>query len=110
MRAPLPVPTGRLGSAASLCRSLVTTVRLSAQIADPFDPRNTNAKCELPRVHDPGRVPAGASRACRQAVILTDGKAGTVENVSLDELHGLRICIRGPDWEWPMPPPAVLAN
>ncbi len=25
-----------------------------------------------------------------KAVVLTDGKAGTVESVSLDELHGLR--------------------
>ena len=29
-----------------------------------------------------------------KAVILTDGKAGTVENIWLDELHGLRISIR----------------
>ena len=28
-----------------------------------------------------------------KAVILTDGKAGTVESVSLDEMHGLRIAI-----------------
>jgi hypothetical protein len=27
-------------------------------------------------------------------VILTDGKAGTVENVWLDEFHGLRISIK----------------
>jgi hypothetical protein len=36
------------------------------------------------------------------AVILTDGKAGTVENVWLDELHGLRISIRGHDGKWPI--------
>ena len=36
------------------------------------------------------------------AVILTDGKAGTVERVSLDELHGLRISIRGHDGKWPV--------
>jgi hypothetical protein len=36
------------------------------------------------------------------AVILTDGKAGTVETVSLDELHGLRISIRGHDGKWPI--------
>jgi hypothetical protein len=35
-------------------------------------------------------------------VILTDGKAGTVENVSLDELHGLRIAVRGHDGQWPI--------
>jgi hypothetical protein len=30
-----------------------------------------------------------------RAVILTDGKAGTVERVGLDEMHGPRISIRG---------------
>jgi hypothetical protein len=37
-----------------------------------------------------------------KAVILTDGKAGTVENVWLDELHGLRISIRGHVGKWPI--------
>ena len=37
-----------------------------------------------------------------KAVILADGKAGTVENVWLDELHGLRISIRGHDGKWPI--------
>ena len=37
-----------------------------------------------------------------RAVVLTDGKAGTVENVWLDELHGLRIAIRGHDGKWPI--------
>jgi hypothetical protein len=37
-----------------------------------------------------------------KAVILTDGKAGTVESLSLDELHGLRISIRGHDGKWPI--------
>ncbi len=37
-----------------------------------------------------------------KAVILTDGKAGTVENVCLDELHGLRISIRGHEGKWPV--------
>ena len=37
-----------------------------------------------------------------KAVVLTDGKAGTVETVSLDELHGLRISIRGHDGRWPI--------
>jgi hypothetical protein len=36
-----------------------------------------------------------------KAVILTDGKAGTME-VSLGELHGLRISIRGHDGKWPI--------
>jgi hypothetical protein len=36
-----------------------------------------------------------------KAVVLSDGKAGTVENVWLDEVHGLRISIRGHDGKWP---------
>jgi hypothetical protein len=35
-------------------------------------------------------------------VILTDGKAGTVENVWLDEFHGLRISIKCHDGKWPV--------
>jgi sporulation protein YlmC with PRC-barrel domain len=37
-----------------------------------------------------------------KAVVLTDGKAGTVENVWLDELHGLRISIIGHHGRWPV--------
>jgi hypothetical protein len=35
-----------------------------------------------------------------KSVVLTDGKAGTVENVWLDELHGLRVSIKGHDGRW----------
>jgi hypothetical protein len=37
-----------------------------------------------------------------KVVVLTDGKAGTVEHVSLDESHGLRISIRGHEGKWPV--------
>jgi hypothetical protein len=37
-----------------------------------------------------------------KAVILTDGKAGTVESVWLDEMHGLRVSIRGHNGKWPV--------
>ncbi|MGB8606514.1 PRC-barrel domain-containing protein [Bradyrhizobium sp.] len=37
-----------------------------------------------------------------KAVVLTDGKAGTVECLWLDELHGLRISIKGHDGKWPV--------
>lgn len=37
-----------------------------------------------------------------KAVVLTDGKAGTVESVWLDELHGLRIAVRGHAGKWPI--------
>lgn len=37
-----------------------------------------------------------------KAVILTDAKAGVVDGMWLDELHGLRISIRGHDGKWPI--------
>ena len=37
-----------------------------------------------------------------KAVILTDGKAGTVDHLWLDESHGLRISIRGHEGKWPV--------
>jgi hypothetical protein len=44
---------------------------------------------------------AAQSELIGKAVVLTDGKAGTIENVWLDELHGLRISIKGHDGRWP---------
>jgi hypothetical protein len=35
-------------------------------------------------------------------VVLTDGKAGTVDDIWLDELHGLRISIVGHVGKWPI--------
>ena len=37
-----------------------------------------------------------------KAVVLTDGKAGTVESVILDNAHGLRVTIAGHDGAWPV--------
>lgn len=37
-----------------------------------------------------------------KAVVMTDGKAGTVEQIFLDELHGLRISIQGHEGRWPV--------
>ena len=37
-----------------------------------------------------------------KTVILTNGIAGTVENLWLDEFHGLRISIRGHGGTWPV--------
>jgi hypothetical protein len=37
-----------------------------------------------------------------KAVILTDGMAGSVESIWLDEMHGLRISIRGHHGKWPI--------
>ncbi|MCP1760946.1 hypothetical protein ABIF64_001762 [Bradyrhizobium japonicum] len=45
---------------------------------------------------------AAQSELIGKAVALTDGQAGTVEDVWLDELHGLRISIKGHDGRWPV--------
>jgi hypothetical protein len=49
-----------------------------------------------------GAFEEARSEIIGKAVVLTDGKAGTVENVWLDELHGLRVSIRGHDGKWPI--------
>ena len=36
------------------------------------------------------------------AIVLSDGKAGTVEKVRLDELHGLRVTITCHKGDWPI--------
>ena len=43
-----------------------------------------------------GEIERAHTELVDKAVILTDGKAGTVESVWLDEMHGLRGSIRGP--------------
>ena len=37
-----------------------------------------------------------------KAVVLTDGKAGTVEGLYLDEAHGLRLSVAGHPGKWPV--------
>jgi hypothetical protein len=37
-----------------------------------------------------------------KAVILTNGTAGTVEAIGLDDFHGLRISIKGHPGKWPV--------
>jgi hypothetical protein len=49
-----------------------------------------------------GAFDAARSELVGKAVVLTDGKAGTLDGVWLDELHGLRISIRGHDGKWPV--------
>jgi PRC-barrel domain len=49
-----------------------------------------------------GEYEEAQSELVGKAVVLIDGKAGTVENVWLDEVHGLRISIRGHDGKWPI--------
>jgi hypothetical protein len=49
-----------------------------------------------------GEFEEAQSELVGKAVVLTDGTAGTVENVWLDEVLGLRISIRGHDGKWPV--------
>src|SRR5258706_15698621 len=49
-----------------------------------------------------GELDQAQTELVGKAVILTDGKAGTVEQVWLDEQHGLRISIRGHYGKWPV--------
>jgi hypothetical protein len=49
-----------------------------------------------------GALEEARSELVGKAVVLTDGKAGTVEGLWLDEFHGLRISIRGHDGKWPV--------
>jgi hypothetical protein len=37
-----------------------------------------------------------------KAVVLSDGKAGTVEAIWLDDAHGLRISIKDHPGKWPI--------
>jgi hypothetical protein len=37
-----------------------------------------------------------------RAVALTDGKAGTIDHVFLDDVRGLRISISGHEGRWPI--------
>lgn len=37
-----------------------------------------------------------------KAVVLTSGIAGTVDKVHLDEMHGLKVSVKGHEGEWPV--------
>ncbi len=50
----------------------------------------------------PGAFEEAQTELVGKAVVLIDGEAGTVENVWLDEMHGLQISIRGHCGKWPI--------
>jgi len=37
-----------------------------------------------------------------KGVVLANGRAGTVDRVLLDDLHGLRITVQGHEGDWPV--------
>jgi hypothetical protein len=45
-----------------------------------------------------------------KAVVLSDGKAGTIDGLFLDELHGLRISVSGHAGKWPISTIKLMQN
>ncbi len=37
-----------------------------------------------------------------RTVVMSDGKAGTIDGIGLDNVHGLRVSIRGHHGQWPV--------
>jgi hypothetical protein len=92
-------------SSAAMVRSRL--MHLSVQTPCRGNDSDPTSEIDMPNVKLRASAILGAfeqaqSELVGKAVILTDGKAGTVENVWLDELHGLRISIAGHDGKWPV--------
>src|SRR6266851_7681523 len=84
----------------SRCRS-----RLAHLVSAIHPPHCREAIMPTPKRHAStilGAFEQARTELIGKAVILTDGKAGTVENVWLDEFHGLRISIKCHDGRWPV--------
>ena len=60
-------------------------------------PTDRQACQSSPRIQHPQAIKKAETEIAGKAVVLTDGKAGTVEKVWLNESHGLRISIKGHD-------------
>jgi hypothetical protein len=45
-----------------------------------------------------------------KTVLMIDGKAGTIDHVHLDEVHGLRIPIAEHEGEWPISTVKFIQN
>jgi hypothetical protein len=85
-----------------LCRALVTTSTSFKDKPPPIDPSDLWNTIMERACTILGEFTRAQTELVGKAVILSDGKAGTVESVWLDEVHGLRISIRGHDGKWPI--------
>jgi hypothetical protein len=101
---PVPLQSSAYGSIGTpTCRAAVTTCTL---LKDNTKPPNSlwtpmsNVKPSALTIL--GAFEEAHSEITGKAVVLTDGKAGTVETIWLDELHGLLVSIRGHDGKWPV--------
>ena len=45
-----------------------------------------------------------------RVVVMTDGKAGSIDHIYLDDVHGLRISISGHDGRWPISTVKFIQN
>ena len=98
---------------------MATPISLGSDVPNADSPRpfrttaDTTGHLRTGRQHESASIPSRAStilgafekaqaELIGKAVVLADGKAGTVDNVWLDELHGLRISIKGHDGKWPV--------
>jgi hypothetical protein len=95
------VPRGHLVAARPSQRPRLSKVKIR------FAPFASDSGSPMPAVKLRASTILGAFEEAQtelvgKAVVLTDGKAGTVENVWLDELHGLRLSIGDHDGKWPI--------
>jgi PRC-barrel domain protein len=92
----LPTNGGTLQSLRRLFRMSETDHLLAPDDLLPSDAAKVRASTIL------GAFEQAETDLVGKAVVLTNGKAGTVEHVWLDELHGLLISLRGHDGKWPV--------
>ena len=57
-----------------------------------------------------GELHAAEQELVGKAVVMSDGKAGTIDRVFLDDVHGLRISIVGHEGRWPISTVKHLQN
>lgn len=63
---------------------------------DLFDTCSSRALNILSELH------AAEEELLGKVVVLSDGKAGAINHLFLDEVHGLRISIGGHEGNWPI--------
>src|SRR6476620_9239433 len=92
----LPTNGGTLQALRRLFRMSETDHLLPPDDLLPFDAAKVRASTIL------GAFEEAQTELVGKAVILTNGRAGTVQHVWLDELHGLLISIGGHHGKWPV--------
>lgn len=67
-----------------------------------FMPMNGSSTAEERAINILRELHAAEEELVGRVVVMTDGKAGAIEHIYLDDVHGLRISIRGHDGQWPI--------